>query len=98
MSNAHDIILRPVLTEKTYQDMNEKRYAFIVHPDANRTAIKQAVEEIFNLDVKKVNSVNTLGKIKRQGMTKGRRASLKKAYVILKENSAPIEFFEGMAQ
>ena len=43
MSNAHDIILRPVLTEKTYQDMNEKRYAFIVHPDANRTAIKQAV-------------------------------------------------------
>lgn len=45
MSNAHDIILRPVLTEKTYQDMSEKRYAFIVHPDANRTAVKQAIEK-----------------------------------------------------
>ena len=98
MSNAHDIILRPVLTEKTYQDMSEKRYAFIVHPDANRTAVKQAIEEIFNVEVAKVNIVNTLGKIKRQGLTKSRRASLKKAYVVLKETSAPIEFFEGMAQ
>ena len=61
-------------------------------------AINDAYKGRFNVEVKKVNIVNTLGKIKRQGMTKGRRASLKKAYVILKENSAPIEFFEGMAQ
>ena len=72
MSNAHDIVLRPVLTEKTYQDMSEKRYAFIVHPDANRTAVKQAIEEIFNVEVAKVNIVNTRGKNSRQGQAKGR--------------------------
>ena len=98
MSNAHDIILRPVLTEKTYQDMSEKRYAFIVHPDANRTAVKQAIEEIFNVEVAKVNIVNTLGKIKRQGLTKRPQGFSEKGVCGFEETSAPIEFFEGMAQ
>ena len=98
MKSAHDIILRPILTEKSYMDLADKKYVFVVHPDANRTAVKQAVESLFDVKVEKVNIVNQLGKIKRQGMTSGRRASVKKAYVTLKSDSKAIEFFEGMAQ
>ena len=101
MKDPHDIILRPVLTEKAYEGIGDKRYIFEVAVGANKTEIKLALESIFAEDgvkVEKVNTVRTLGKIKRQGLTKGRRASLKKAYVVLKETSAPIEFFEGMAQ
>jgi len=95
---AHDIIIRPILTEKSYQDMTEKKYVFIVHPGANRTQVKQAVEEVFDVQVEKVNILRQLGKIKRQGVHSGRRPSVKKAYVTLKDSSKAIEFFEGMAQ
>ncbi len=95
---AHDIIIRPVLTEKSYQDLSDKKYVFIVHPSATRTQIKQAVEEVFGVQVKKVNVLRQLGKIKRQGTHSGRRPSVKKAYVTLNSDSKAIEFFEGMAQ
>ncbi|MCL2176488.1 MAG: 50S ribosomal protein L23 [Firmicutes bacterium] len=95
--NAYDIILKPVLTEKSYDGVAIKRYTFIVHPDANKTQVKQAVEEIFKVQVEKVNILNQLGKIKRQGRTKGRRASYKKAYVQLKPKSKSIEFFDSLS-
>jgi large subunit ribosomal protein L23 len=95
---AHDVIKRPVLTEKSYQDMANKKYVFIVDPKATRTMVKQAVEEVFGVQVEKVNVLKTLGKIKRQGIHSGRKPSVKKAYVTLTQASKAIEFFEGMAQ
>ena len=98
MKSPYDIILRPVLTEKSYDGMNEKKYAFEVAVDAGKTEIKMAVETIFGVKVEKVNTLRTLGKIKRQGKFSGRTPEIKKAYVTLKKNSKEIEFFEGMAQ
>jgi len=101
MKNPHDVILRPVLTEKAYEGIADKRYIFEVAMDANKTEIKQAIETVFADDgvkVDKVNTVRTLGKIKRQGRTAGRTPEVKKAYVTLKKDSKPIKFFEGMAQ
>lgn len=96
MKSPYDIILRPVLTEKSYDDLYNKKYVFVVHPDAKRHEIKDAVEQAFNVKVQKVNTLNQLGKMKRQGKFVGRRASVKKAYVTLKPDSKGIEFFEGM--
>ena len=98
MKNPYDIIVKPVLTEKSYDGLAAKRYAFLVHPDANRTEVKMAVEAAFDVKVAKVNIINNLGKIKRQGYFSGRRPSTKKAYVTLTASSKAIEFFEGMAQ
>ena len=98
MKDPHDIILRPVLTEKAYDGFGEKRYVFEVQVTANKTEIKQAVETIFGVKVDKVNTLRTLGKIKRQGKSSGRTPEIKKAYVTLKESSKTIEFFDGMAQ
>ena len=98
MKNAHDIILRPVLTEKGYEGIEEKRYVFEVAVSANKTEIKQALEAVFEgIKVEKVNTVRTIGKMKRQGIHQGRTAEVKKAYVKLAEDSKPIAFFEGMA-
>ena len=97
MKNPHDIIRRPVLTEKAYDGFEAKRYVFEVDIRANKTEIKKAVEEVFNVDVARVNTLRTLGKIKRQGRFSGRTPEIKKAYVTLKPNSKGIEFFEGMA-
>ena len=97
MKNPHDIILRPVLTEASYMGIADKRYVFEVAKTANRTEIKLALEAIFGIKVEKVNTLRTLRKIKRQGRTSGRTPEIKKAYVTLKEDSKPIEFFEGMA-
>lgn len=95
--NYHDIIIRPVLTEKTYEMIGEKIYTFEVDKKANRTEVKQAVEAVFpGVKVEKVNIVNKTGKLKRQGRYEGRTASTKKAYVTLKENSKGIEFFDSM--
>ena len=88
MKNPHDVILRPVLTEASYDGFADKRYVFEVHPSANKTEIK--------LD--KVNTLRTLGKMKRQGRTAGRTPEIKKAYVTLTKDSKTIEFFEGMAE
>lgn len=98
MKTPHDIILRPVLTEKSYDGMADKKYVFEVAIDANKTEIKKAIETIFEVKVAEVNTVRTIGKMKRQGRTQGRRPEVKKAYVTLTEASKTIEFFEGMAQ
>ena len=98
MKNPHDIILRPVLTEKAYDGLADKRYVFEVALNANKTEIKQAVEAVFDVKVESVNTLRTLGKIKRQGRYSGRTPEIKKAYVTLKKDSKTIEFFDGMAQ
>ena len=98
MKNPHDIILRPVLTEKGYDGIADKKYVFEVAIDANKIEIKKAVEKVFkDVKVAKVNTLRTEGKIKRQGAHAGRTPEVKKAYVTLTEDSKPIEFFEGMA-
>ncbi len=98
MKNPHDIILRPVLTEKAYDGLADKRYVFEVAVNANKIEIKQAVEAVFGVKVESVNTLRTLGKIKRQGRYSGRTPEIKKAYVTLKKDSKTIEFFDGMAQ
>ncbi|MBE7092112.1 MAG: 50S ribosomal protein L23 [Clostridiales bacterium] len=92
-----DIIIKPVLTEKSYDMMADKRYVFQVAPKATKTQIKTAVEEIFGVKVEKVNTVVTQGKLKRMGKYEGRTSTVKKAYVVLKKDSKAIEFFENMA-
>ena len=98
MKSPYDIIIRPVLTEKSYDGMADKKYAFEVAIGANKTEIKKAVETIFDVQVESVNTMRIQGKMKRQGRTQGRRPERKKAYVKLTEGSKTIEFFEGMAQ
>ena len=98
MKNPHDVILRPVLTEKAYDGFADKRYVFEVAIGANKTEIKQAIEAVFDVKVKNVNTLRTLGKIKRQGRSEGRTPEVKKAYVTLKKDSKPIKFFEGMGE
>ncbi len=97
MKNPHDIILRPVLTEKGYDGIADKRYVFEVAIDANKIEIKKALESVFpSIKVARVSTLRTQGKIKRQGIHSGRTPEIKKAYVTLTEDSKPIEFFEGM--
>ena len=98
MKTPHDIIIKPVLTEKSYDHLAGKVYTFIVDKKANKTEIKQAVEAVFGVKVDSVHTVNNLGKMKRQGLHQGRRASTKKAYVKLKKDSKGIEFFDSIAQ
>ncbi len=98
MKSAYDIIIKPVLTEKSYADMAERKYTFQVAIGANKTEIKQAVETVFpGVKVASVNTMRTIGKIKRQGRYSGRTPEVKKAIVTLKSDSKGIEFFEGMA-
>ena len=97
MKSPYDIIIRPVLTEKSYDGMADKKYAFEVAIGANKTEIKKAIETIFDVKVESVNTMRIEGKLKRQGRTQGRRPERKKAYVKLTEDSKPIAFFEGMA-
>mgnify|MGYP001104849305 CR=1 FL=1 len=96
MRIPHDIIVKPIITEKSMEDMNENKYTFVVDKRANKTEIKKAVETIFGVKVEKVNTMNMLGKMKRQGIHSGRRPSWKKAIVKLTDDSKKIEFFEGM--
>ena len=97
MKSAYDIIIKPVLTEKSYADMAEKKYTFQVAISANKTEIKNAIEEIFEgVKVESVNTMRIEGKMKRQGRTQGRTAEVKKAIVTLKKDSKVIPFFEGM--
>ena len=94
--SAYDIIIKPVITEGSMDATQEKKYTFKVAVDANKTEIKKAVEEIFGVDVKKVNVMNFNGKLKRMGRTQGRTAAYKKAIVTLTENSKEIEFFSNL--
>ena len=93
----YDVILSPVVTEKSMSAMGEKKYTFFVHPDANKTMIKEAVEKMFDgTKVAKVNTMNCDGKNKRRGMKVGKTAASKKAIVQLTEDSADIEIFSGL--
>ena len=93
----YDVILKPVVTEKSMAAMGEKKYTFLVHTDANKTMIKEAVEKMFEgTKVKSVNTMNLDGKTKRRGMTFGKTAKTKKAIVTLTEDSKDIEIFVGL--
>ena len=93
----YDVILRPVITEKTMNDMADKKYAFYVHTDATKSQIKEAVEKMFDgAKVKYVNTINLNGKTRRRGYVSGRTAARKKAVVQLTEDSKEIEVFQGM--
>lgn len=96
MKKAQDIILAPVITEKSMYGVAEKKYTFKVANDANKVEIAQAVEELFGVNVSKVNTVSVRGRLKRMGRNEGYRPDWKKAIVTLTENSKTIEFFEGM--
>ena len=98
MKNPYDIIIKPVLSEKSYDSIADRRYTFLVDVKANKTENKQAVEAIFGVKVESVNTLRQLGKMKRMGVHTGRRPSFKKAYVKLTADSKEIEFFEGMVQ
>ena len=91
---AHDIIIRPIITEKTSSLMALNKYTFEVHKSANKIQIRNAVEEVFKVKVAGVNTMNVKGKVRRRGMTKGYTRSWKKAIVALKPDQH-IEFFEG---
>ena len=93
----YDVILRPVITEKSMSDMGMKKYAFLVHPEANKSQIKEAVEKMFEgTKVKSVNTMNKEGKWKRRGMIFGKTAKTKKAIVTLTDDSKEIEIFSGL--
>lgn len=94
---AQDVILRPLLTEKSYSGIQDKKYTFVVAKSANKTQIKLAVEEIFGVQVESVNTVNVRGKMKRMGKNQGLTASYKKAIVQLKKDSKSIEFFDSLS-
>lgn len=96
MTNPHDIIIRPIVTEQSMAQMAENKYTFVVSKKANKTEIKKAVEAIFGVNVEKVNTLNYDGKVKRMGRSVGRTASFKKAVVKLTADSKEIEFFQGM--
>jgi large subunit ribosomal protein L23 len=96
MKNPHDIIKKPVITERSMDDMADKKYTFKVDKKANKIEIKNAVEEIFKVKVSKVNTMNMIGKKKRMGRFEGKRSDWKKAIVQLTEDSKEIQFFEGM--
>lgn len=93
---SHDIIRRPVVTEKSMADMADKKYTFIVDKNANKYQIKAAVEEVFGVKVLEIKTANIMGKPKRVGVHFGKRPDYKKAIVTLTEDSKSIEFFGGM--
>ena len=93
----YDVILTPVITEKSMNAMADKKYTFYVHTDATKTQVKEAVEKMFEgTKVAKVNTMNLEGKNRRRGMTIGKTAKKKKAIVQLTEDSADIEIFAGL--
>ncbi len=97
MNSCYDVILKPVLSEKSYDGIANKRYTFVVAKEANKTEIKLAVEKIFDVKVQKVNTMNVSGKKKRLRGKEGTTASYKKAIVTLKPDSKAIEFFESLS-
>lgn len=96
MTTPYDLIIKPVISEKSMDDVKEKKYTFKVAVNANKTQVKHAIEEIFGVQVDKVNIMNCKGKLKKVGKHVGRRANSKKAIVKLTEKSKQIEFFEGL--
>lgn len=93
----YDVILKPVVTEKSMELMADKKYTFLVHTEATKNQVKEAVEKMFKgTKVASVNTMNLDGKTKRRGMTFGKTAKTKKAIVQLTADSADIEIFEGL--
>ena len=96
MKTGYDVIIRPIITENSMDMAEQKKYAFTVAKDANKTEVRKAIEEIFGVDVAKVNVENVSGKKKRMGRTIGTTASYKKAIVTLTEDSKEIELFQDL--
>lgn len=97
----YDVILKPVVTEKSMNEMADKKYTFLVHPEATKIQIKEAVEKMFDgVKVSNVHTMNQDGKVRRRnsgsGITSGRTAKTKKAIVKLTEDSKEIQLFEGL--
>lgn len=96
MKTVHDVVLRPIITEKSMAGVADRKYTFKVLKTANKIEIARAVEELFGVKVAKVNTMHVRGRFKRQGLHGGYTPSWKKAIVTLKEDSKGIEFFESM--
>ena len=96
MKSPYDIILKPIISEDSMGKMEDKKYVFKVDKNANKIEIRNAIEKIFDVKVKSVNTMNVKGKVKRMGAHSGKRSDWKKAIVALPEDSKEIEFFEGM--
>jgi large subunit ribosomal protein L23 len=96
MTTPYDVILKPVISERSMDEAANKKYTFKVATSANKTQVKHALEEIFGVEVKQVNILNVQGKVKRQGKNVGRTAASKKAIVTLTAKSKEIEFFQGL--
>lgn len=94
--NVYEIVKRPIITENSMDQMADRKYTFEVAKEANKIEIKNAVEEIFGVQVEKVTTMRMLGKIKRMGINSGKRPDWKKAIVKLTESSKTIEFFDGL--
>ncbi|GAB4583109.1 50S ribosomal protein L23 [Nocardia sp. NPDC127526] len=95
IADPRDILLAPVISEKSYGLIEEGTYTFIVHPDSNKTQIKIAVEKVFGVKVTSVNTANRQGKRKRTRFGYGQRKSTKRALVTISADSKPIEIFGG---
>ena len=89
-----DIIIKPILSEKSYESIKDKKYSFVVAKDANKTEIKLEVERKFDVQVEKVNTMNCHGKLKRMGRSQGYTSDYKKAIVTLNKDRKVIKFFD----
>lgn len=96
MKTPYDVVIRPIISERSMDDAQLKKYTFEVATDANKTEVKHAIEEIFDVDVDKVNVISVKGKKKRMGRYEGFTAAKKKAIITLKPGSKEIEFFSGL--
>ena len=95
MKSVYDVVIRPIVSESSMENMQDRKYTFQVAKNANKIEIKQAIEQLFK--VESVTTMNVVGKYKRMGVHIGKRPDWKKAIVKLTETSKTIEFFEGMA-
>ena len=93
MKTARDVIIRPVVSEKSYAGLENNTYTFLVDPRSNKTEIKEAIQKIWNVQVLSVNTINRKGKVKRRRFTQGKRSDQKRAIVTLAEGDS-IEIFE----
>ena len=96
MKTPYDVILKPVISERSMDEAQNKKYTFKVAKDANKTQVKLALEEIFGVEIEKVNIMNVKGKMKKMGKNVGKTADTKKAIVTLTKKSKEIEFFQGL--
>ena len=96
MKTPYDVIIKPIISEMSMDEAHKKKYTFQVAKSANRTQVKDAIEEIFGVEVAKVNTMNVVGKVKRMGRNVRMTTSSKKAVVTLTQKSKEIEFFQGL--